>query len=212
VPYPIPVAAIWQPHWIQGGWPGYIDHREEDRHIFIFNRDNNLLYELWSTWFDPVANQWYAGSGAVWDTTQNELRHEGWTSSDASGMAHLPGVLRYDEVYGPDEINHALGITVRATNGHVFPATHSAGTTVGALPMGARLRLKSTFEIPTDVSPECQKIYRGLKNFGGMINDNGGDLDLDGSFDTRWNNDIMNPCFHRMSASDFEVVQVGWRP
>ena len=38
-------------------------------------------------------------------------------------------------------------MTVRATNGYVYPASHRAGSTAGALPMGARLRLKASTDI-----------------------------------------------------------------
>ena len=32
-----------------------------------------------------------------------------------------------------------------------------------------------------------------------------------GTFDTRWDNDVMNPAFAALNAGDFEVVQLGWR-
>jgi hypothetical protein len=72
----------------------------------------------------------------------NIRRPEGWTSADAAGLAILPGLVRYDEAYDPTvtEIQHAFRVTVRATNGYVYPASHRAGSTAGALPMGARLR------------------------------------------------------------------------
>src|SRR5262249_49948199 len=34
---------------------------------------------------------------------------------------------------------------------------------------------------------------------------------VSGTFDPRWNNDILNPAFHSLHASDFEVVELGWR-
>ena len=34
---------------------------------------------------------------------------------------------------------------------------------------------------------------------------------ISGTFDPRWNNDVLNPAFRALSASDFEVVQLGWR-
>ena len=73
----------------------------------------------------------------------NGRRPDGWTSADAAGLAILPGLVRYDEVFGTGEIRHAFRVTVRATNGYVWPASHRAGQRAGALPMGARLRLKA---------------------------------------------------------------------
>ena len=35
---------------------------------------------------------------------------------------------------------------------------------------------------------------------------------ISGTYDTRWNNDVLNPAFGALTASDFEVVQLGWQP
>jgi len=143
----------------------------------------------------------------------NNRRPEGDTSADAAGLAILPGLVRYDEVYDPavTEIQHAFRVTVRRTNGHVYPASHTAGSTIGALPMGARLRLKATKGI-SGFTPEMQKIFRVMKTYGLIVADNGTDMYITGTFDTRWDNDILNPAFYGLTASDFEVVQLGWNP
>jgi hypothetical protein len=143
--YPIPLEAITQPYWIEGGDPGNVDQRSsEDRHLFIVDHDRNYLYELYNVFYDMTLGKWFAGSGAFFDMNTNNRRPETWTSADAAGLAILPGLVRYDEVYDPNvaEIGHAFRVTVRATNGYVYPASHRAGSTAGALPMGARLRLK----------------------------------------------------------------------
>ena len=36
--------------------------------------------------------------------------------------------------------------------------------------------------------------------------------DVTGAYDTRWDNDILNPAFRALRASDFEVVKLGWEP
>ena len=109
------------------------------------------------------------------------------------------------------EIRHAFRVTVRSTNGHVYPASHDAGSTPGALPMGARLRLKETTDI-SRFAPEVQKIFRAMKRYGLIVADNGSDMYIGGTFDTRWDNDILNPAFGALTASDFEVVRLGWQP
>jgi len=43
------------------------------------------------------------------------------------------------------------------------------------------------------------------------VADNGSDMYVSGAFDPRWNNDILNPAFRSLTASDFEVVELGWR-
>jgi hypothetical protein len=208
--YPIPDEAITQAHWIESGEPGSVDRRSSsDRHLLIVDRDNKHLYELFNVYYDGT--QWHAGSGAFFDMNINGRRPEGWTSADAAGLAILPGLVRYDEVFGTGEIEHAFRVTVRATNGYVYPASHRAGSTSGALPMGARLRLKANRDIST-FTPEVQKIFRAMKKYGLIVADNGSDMYISGVYDTRWNNNVLNPAFRSLSASDFDVIALGYRP
>ena len=217
--YPIPAQAITQPHWIEGGAPGNVDQRsQQDRHLLIIDCTNNYLYELYNVFYDAAQSQWYGGSGAFFDMNTNNRRPDTWTSADAAGLAILPGLVRYDEAWNAavTDIGHAFRVTVRATNGYVYPASHRAGSTSGALPMGARLRLKTSVggQDPAlrTSDPNVQKIFRAMQKYGVIVADNGSDMYITGTFDTRWNNDILNPAFSLLTASDFEVVQLGWNP
>jgi hypothetical protein len=208
--YPIPTEAITGAHWIEGGAPGNVDLRPSgDRHLLIFEKSHRYLFELYNVYFDGT--KWNAGSGAFFDTNVSGRRPDGWTSADAAGLAILPGLVRYDEVFGAGEIQHALRVTVRATNGYVYPASHRAGSQAGALPMGARLRMKAARDI-SGYRPEIQKIFRAMKRYGLIVADNGSDLYVSGSYDTRWDNGTLNPAFHAITASDFEVIQLGYHP
>ena len=217
--YPIPAQAGNLPHWVEGGAPGNVDQRsQQDRHLLIVDCTNNYLYELYNVYYDPNQAQWYGGSGAFFNMNTNNRRPDGWTSADAAGLAILPGLVRYDEAWNPavTDIGHAFRVTVRATNGYVYPASHRAGSTVGALPMGARLRLKANVggldpALRTSDS-NVQKIFRAMQKHGLIVADNGSDMYITGTFDTRWDNSILNPAFSLLSASDFEVVQLGWQP
>ena len=214
--YPIPPEAITQARWIEGGDPGNIDRRSsQDRHLLIVDGDRNYLYELYNVFYSSSLGKWLAGSGAFFDMNTNNRRPDGWTSADAAGLAILPGLVRYDEVYDPTvtEIRHALRVTVRSTNGYVYPASHRAGSTVGALPMGARLRLKANIDVAQRTNdPNMQKIFRTMQKYGLIVADNGSDMYITGTYDTRWNNDILNPAFGNLTANDFEVVQLGYNP
>ena len=205
--YPIPDEAITQPYWIEGGPAGNQDPGG-DRHMLIVDRDNRILYEL--SYLHWNGTQWTAAAGAAFDLRANGRRPDGWTSSDAAGLAMLPGLVRYDEVTGADEIRHAFRVTVRATNGYVWPASHRAGNTVSALPMGARLRLKASKDL-SGYHPGVQKIFRAMQRYGLIVADNGTDMYISGTFDPRWNNDILNPAFGSLTASDFDVIELGWR-
>src|SRR4029077_16512251 len=85
-----------------------------------------------------------------------------------------------------------------------------------ALPMGARLRLKKNVAgqdpVLRTADPNMQKIFRAMQKYGLIVADNGSDMYITGTFDTRWNNDILNPAFALLSAGDFEVIQLGWNP
>ena len=155
------------------------------------------------------AGVWEAGSGAVFDLTSNARRPEGWTSADAAGLAVLPGLVKAYEVESSDEIDHAFRVTVRATNGHVWPASHTAGSTSGAPPLGTRLRLKDAVDI-SGFPEEARRIFAAMKRYGLIIADNGIDMYVQGTMDERWDNSVLNPAFHALSADDFEVVELGW--
>jgi hypothetical protein len=208
--YPIPDQAIGQAHWLEGGPPGSQDVGG-DRHMLIVDRDNLFLYELWDLNYDPLQQRWEAGSGAFFDMKTNNRRTDGWTSADAAGLAILPGLIRYDEAYGSQPIRHAFRFTSRDSNGSVFPASHDAGSRTGALPMGARLRLKPGVNI-SGYPAHIQRIFQAMKTYGLIMADNGSDMYISGTFDTRWDNDQLNPYFDDLTANDFEVIQLGWNP
>lgn len=207
--YPIPEEAKTQQRWIEGGAAGNDPDAEGDRHMLIVDRDHRILYELYALRW--TGSRWEAGSGATFPLDSNTRRPDGWTSADAAGLAILPGLVRYDEVNGSEPIRHAFRVTVRSTNGYVYPASHRAGSTNGALPMGARLRLKASVNI-SGYPEQVRRIFQAMKTYGLIVADNGSDLYITGTHDTRWNNDVLNPAFRAIKASDFEVIQLGWQP
>jgi hypothetical protein len=205
--YPIPGVARTQPNYIEGAVPG--GGSSGDRHLILIDRERWLLYETWATRWNSIAGRWEAGSGATFDLSTNARRPNGWTSADAAGLAIFPGLVRHDEVAAAGPIKHAFRVTTRGTNGYVWPASHAAGSSAGAPPMGARLRLKSSVDIsgyPADV----RKIFQAMKTYGLIVADNGSDMYISGTMDPAWDNNVLNPAFARLTADDFEVVQLGW--
>jgi hypothetical protein len=205
--YPIPSVARTQPNYVEGGAPG--GGSSGDRHLILIDRERWLLFETWATRWNSGAARWDAGSGATFDLATNARRPDGWTSADAAGLAIFPGLVRHDEVAAAGPVTHAYRVTTRATNGYVWPASHQAGSTQGAPPMGTRLRLKSSVDIsgyPADV----RKMFQAMKTYGLIVADNGTDMYVSGTMDPAWDNDVLNPAFHSLTADDFEVIELGW--
>ncbi len=196
-PYPIPPDAP-----IEGG-----EKSDGDRHVLVIDYHAKKLYEIFSSRRQGAG--WKAGSGAVFDLTSNKLRPAGWTSADAAGLPIFPGLARYDEVE-QGEIRHALRFTVRKTQrGYIPPATHfaSRSTDANLPPMGLRVRLKADYDV-SKFPPSAQVILRGLKKYGMLLADNGGDWFVSGAPHPRWNDDDLHT-LKRVKGSDFEAVETG---
>ena len=204
--YPIPDEAIAQAHWIEGGDPGNVDLRSsDDRHLLIVDRDNRYLYELYNVFYD--GSQWQAGSGAFFDLQANARR-------PTAGRRRTPRDWRFCRAWcattrcsaRPRSRTRSASPSA-PRNGYVYPASHVAGSTTGALPMGARLRLKASRNLSA-FTPEVQRIFRAMQRYGLIVADNGSDMYVSGTYDTRWNNDVLNPAFGALTAADFEVISL----
>jgi hypothetical protein len=194
-PYPVPPEAL-----IEGG-----PQSTGDRHVLVIDKDNCLLYELYSSY--PQANgTWQAGSGAIFDLRSHALRPATWTSADAAGLPILPGLVRYDEV-ASGEIRHAIRFTAPQTRrAFIWPARHYASSLTGQQypPMGQRFRLKANYDI-SGFSGDVQVILRALKKYGMILADNGSSWFISGVPDPRWNNDLLHE-LSRVSGSAFEAI------
>lgn len=197
-PFPIPLNAG-----IEGNGNG-------DSHVITVDIENNILYELYNA--SQVGTGWEASCGAIFDLKTNTYRTEGWTSADAAGLPILPCLLRYDEV-NSGKIDHVIRFTLskpKVYKGYVYPALHKVsgiGLLGTSLPMGARLRLKSGFDI-SGYSAENQVILKAMKTYGIILADIGSDMFISGAPDSRWNDtDLQN--LKKVKATDFEVVALG---
>jgi hypothetical protein len=176
-----------------------------DRHAIMVDRDTCTLYELFAAHWnggDP-----HAGSGAIFDLASNDLRHAGWTSADAAGLPILPGLVRYDEIFGDDPgIEHALRFTVACTTRrYVWPARHQAGVNDDRCPpMGARFRLRGGYDIG-GFGGKVRIVLRAMKRYGMIVADNGSDWYVQGAVDGRWTYRFVDQ-LKRVPASAFIAV------
>ena len=199
-PYPIPSNAP-----IEGG-----SSSSGDRHVIVVERDNCILYELYSAypWAASGPSGWNAYSGAVFDLKGDGLRPDGWTSADAAGLPILPGLLRYDEFVAGD-IRHAIRFTAPVTrNAHLWPARHDASSQSGSQypPMGARFRLKASFD-ETPYAPQIRNVLRAMKRYGIILADNGSPWYFSGEQNPAWNDTLLDQ-LKTLHGSDFEAVDV----
>jgi hypothetical protein len=101
-------------------------------------------------------------------------------------------------------------------NGHVWPASHDAGSIPGAPPLGTRLRLKASTDLAGIQPPELRKVFEAMKTYGVIVADQGGAnapaeyFHVTGTQDARWSNPMLYAAFIQLHASDFEVVELGW--
>jgi hypothetical protein len=197
-PYPVPADAE-----VEGGLES-----EDDRHVLVVQEGSCTLFELYKA-VPNADGSWNAVGAAKFDLESNELRPDGWTSTDAAGLPVFPGLVRHEEV-AAGEIAHALRFTVpKSRKAYVWPARHYASSSNDPAlpPMGQRFRLKASVDI-SGYSPEMQVILGALKTYGMILADNGSPWFISGAPNDAWDNDVLNAELRRLKGSDFEAVDV----
>lgn len=198
-PYPIPDNAP-----IEGLGNG-------DSHVLVCDIENKKLYELYNA-SKNSGTGWSASSGAIFDLKTNSYHPDGFTSADASGLAIMPWLAKYDEM-ASGKINHAIRFTLSKAHvykGYTAPASHKVNGTGAlgtSLPMGARIRLKSGFDI-SGYSKNMQVLLTAMKTYGLILADIGSDMFITGAPDERWDNDDLQK-LKAVKNTDFEVVKMG---
>jgi len=203
-PYPVPDDAPIE-GWPLSGQTLETIQREGrgDRHMLVVDPVNLKLFEFYSA--RKTGTGWTALQASIFDLKSNELRPDGWTSSDAAGLPVFPSVVRFDEVER-GMVEHAMRFTVRnSRRAYVYPATHHASskTNVNLPRMGERFRLRPDFDV-SGFSPHTRAVLNGLKKYGMFVADNGGDWRISVAPDSRINGlDELR----RVKGRDFEVIQ-----
>jgi hypothetical protein len=175
-----------------------------DQHAIMVTADTCELFETWDT--SDTSSGWTAGSGAHWSLSSDALRPNTWTSADAAGLPILPGLLRYDEVKS-GHVDHAIRFTTNETDdSYLWPARHAASSNHNANlpPMGARFRLKASFDI-SHYSAQAQTVLRAMQTYGLVLADNGSPWYFQGTADNAWP-DALIEALKTIPASAFEAV------
>jgi hypothetical protein len=190
-------------------WQMDVNNNGGDRHGIMVAPGSGSFWETWQ--MKLTQSGWEASNGAKFDLNSNTLRPLGWTSGDAAGLPMFPAVPRFDEGER-GMVEHAMRLAVAKTRReYIYPAVHYASSipasSINYPAMGQRLRLKSSFIIPSNWTNEEKAILLGLKKYGAIVADNsGGFFSISVAPDDRW----PANCFDHLatvSIDNFEVIQ-----
>jgi hypothetical protein len=191
---------------------------DNDCHLIVVDRSQNKLYEAYQA--NMQRNTMTATFIGVWDLSRvypPSLRGEQCTSADAAGFPIAPLLFNADEL-ASGSINHAIRFILpnpRIRAGvYVRPATH-AGAPRGpqnAPPYGARLRLKSSFDL-SQLSAPARVVAKAMQKYGMFLSD-GGNIALtaqsDADTETKYSDLGFGPHDLRaLKVTDFEVMELG---
>jgi hypothetical protein len=180
-----------------------------DHHVLVLDRGACRLWEAYAA--SNVAGQWFAQATATWDLRSNALRPDGWGSADAAGLPITPLLAKASEA-ATGEIRHALRVTFRDSAlslDHVWPARFAAGAdNPGAIPFGSLLRLKASFTIPDDWSPQARAVALAARRYGLYVADNGMDFYVQGEPAGAWDPSVWRQ-LGAITLADMEFVDLG---
>jgi len=175
-----------------------------DRHAIMVDPATCTDYELYDAFYTGPTTS-HAFSGAIWNLNSNALRVMRPTV-DAAGTPILAGLMRYDEVQS-GAITHAIRVQALTTDtSYIWPATAGEGSAANPNlpPMGARFRLKASFNI-SGYSPQAQVILRALQQYGLILDDNGPNWHFWADANPAWPSSLLNE-LKTVPGSAFEAV------
>lgn len=200
----------------QSGYQCSLD--QSDCHLIVVDRSHGKLYEAYQA--NYAENALSAVFVAAWDLNRvypPSGRGDQCTSADAAGLPIAPLLFNADEL-AAGSINHAIRFILPnpRIRAHVFvhPATHAGAPRgpVSAPPMGARFRLKASFDMEK-LTPAAQVVARAMQKYGMFLSD-GGNIALTAQNDADTKAKYADMDFgprdlSDLKVTDFEVVDMG---
>ncbi len=187
-----------------------------DRHVLVIDPNGCHLNEH-INYRNDIFRGWLTGASVTWDLGSNAYATPivpGGFGAEAAGLPIAPFIYRYDEV-ASGEVRHPLRFASNSAKkgGSVWPARSSDGTNdaADAMPMGARLRLKSDADL-SKLGPQARIIAKALSTFGAVSADSSGSgWGFGGEGDSRWD-DADLATLSTLDLNQFEVVDTdAWR-
>jgi serine/threonine-protein kinase len=204
------------------GNPNYFcAHTGDDCHLLVFQGSRSYeMYQGSITGGQATGGTFTGTCLVVWDLTrdywQNATpfsRGDGCNGADAADLPISVLLLKKTEIMA-HSIKHAMRFTIDNSKidgtYYVHPTTHlgGSGTAMATLPYGARLRLKSTFDLNTLATPEAKAIAVALQHYGMFLADGGG-FYVSGTTDIT---DVIDThALRTLLPTDFEMVEGGTR-
>jgi len=200
----------------QSGYKCPLD--KDDCHLLVVDRAQNRLYELFqANETDDAIEAQFVG---VWDLTRVyplSGRGDQCTSADAAGFPVAPLLFNAEEL-ATGSINHAIRFILpnqRIRAGvFVHPATHGGGPKGpgSALPYGAHLRLKGSYDI-SRLKPAARIVALAMQKYGIFLSDSGNiALTAQNDADTPVKYadvDFNTHDLQSLTVTDFEVLDSG---
>jgi serine/threonine-protein kinase len=189
-----------------------------DCHLIVVDRSHGKLYEAYgANYAENVLTATFLG---VWDMNRvypPSGRGDQCTSADAAGFPIAPLLFNADEI-ATGSINHAIRFILPnpRIRAHVFvhPATHAGAPRgpVTAPPMGARFRLKASYDL-SQLTPAAQVVARAMQKYGMFLSD-GGNIALTAQSDADTSAKYTDMDFgphdlQDLKVTDFEVLNMG---
>ena len=175
-----------------------------DRHAIMVDPATCTDYELLGAFYTGPTTS-HADRGAIWNLNSDALR-AGRATVDAAGTPILAGLMRYDEVQS-GAITHAIRVQATTTDtSYIWPATAGEGSAndPNLPPMGARFRLKASFDI-SGYSPQAQVVLRALQRYGLILDDNGPNWHFWADANPSWPSSLQHE-LEMVPAGAFEAV------
>jgi len=203
------------------GETGYACTGDGDCHLLVIYPPTTKLYEMWRA--NIVNGKFSGGCLAIWNYTKQipaNGRGESCTSADAGGFPITALLFTADEVIGNGVVDHAIRFILpnnrirRET--YVHPSTHATSSSGGSNtpPYGARLRLKSNFDMTRLPNNYARIIAKAMQLYGIVLSD-GGNIALTAQSDryttNKWSGKLGSHDLSAILVTDFDVIAGGTR-
>ncbi|MBL8175195.1 MAG: hypothetical protein JNK48_11025, partial [Bryobacterales bacterium] len=178
---------------------GYYSHAQSglDRHISNVNKESCEFTEMYNTYpaglFPecPSCNASYSSQSAARYVGTN-FKYQAGAGVDAAGLPLQPVTTKLAD-FNAGVIKHPMRFTLPNNiikPSYIWPATANALAGGGAIPYGAWLRLKSSFNI-SGFSPKAQIVLQAWKDYGLYLADGGLTLEVSTDTDVSQDKDVF---------------------